>query len=79
MELIEPDDKHSTFKTFLDENGEGVHHLGLVVKNLDNALETLKENGAEIRYWGSYPGGTYHIADTKGMLGVFLNIKHITD
>jgi len=76
LELIEPDDKPSTFKTFLEENGEGVHHLGLVVKDKEKAKKTLKENGIKVRYWGSYPGGSYHIADTKDFLGVFLNIKH---
>lgn len=76
LELLEPDDKPSTWKTFLEERGEGVHHIGLVVKDLDNAKETLKENGIKIRYWGTYPGGSYHIADTQDFMGVFLNIKH---
>jgi hypothetical protein len=77
FELLEPDDKPSTWKTFLEEHGEGVHHVGLVVKDKDQAMEALGENGIAIRYWGSYPGGTYHIADTKDFMGVFLNIKHL--
>jgi methylmalonyl-CoA/ethylmalonyl-CoA epimerase len=76
LELIEPDDKPSTFKTFLEENGEGVHHLGLVVKDKQQAIKVMDENGVKVRYWGSFPGGTYTIADTKDLLGVFLNIKH---
>jgi methylmalonyl-CoA/ethylmalonyl-CoA epimerase len=76
LELIEPDEKPSTFKTFLEENGEGIHHLGLVVKDKEQAMQTLKENGASIRYWGTYPGGSYYIADTKDLIGTFLNIKH---
>ncbi len=77
LELIEPDDKPSTFKTFLEEHGEGVHHVGLVVNNRKNALNTLQEEGIKVRFWGSFPdGSTYDIADTKDLLGVFLNIKH---
>lgn len=76
LELIEPDNKPSTFRAFLDEKGEGVHHIGLFVKDRKQALETMKENGIKIRYWGSYPGGTYDIADTRDFMGVLLNIKH---
>jgi len=32
LELLEPDDKPSTFKTFLNENGEGIHHVGIFVR-----------------------------------------------
>jgi methylmalonyl-CoA/ethylmalonyl-CoA epimerase len=76
LELLQPDDKPSTFKTFLEEKGEGVHHIGIMVKDREAALKTVKENGAAIRYWGTYPGGVYDIADTRALLGVLLNIKH---
>ena len=76
LELIQPDEKPSTFRTFLDEKGEGIHHVGIVVNDLDGAKDTLKENDLNIRYWGSYPGGSYYIADTKDFFGAYLNIKH---
>ena len=41
LELIEPDDKPSTWKTHLEENGEGVHHLGLIVKDKERTMRTL--------------------------------------
>jgi len=76
LELLEPDDKPSTFKTFLNENGEGIHHVGIFVKDRENALKTLAENDIKIRFLGNYPGGSYDIADTKDFMGVYLNIKH---
>ena len=79
LELIQPDEKPSTFRDFLDKNGEGVHHVGIVVSDLEGAKKTLKENNLGIRYWGTYPGGSYYIADTKDFLGGFLNIKHIDE
>jgi methylmalonyl-CoA/ethylmalonyl-CoA epimerase len=79
LELIEPDEKPSSFRDFLDENGEGVHHIGFVVDDLDGAKETLSENGIGIRHWGTYPGGSYYIADTKDFIGAFLNIKHLDE
>ena len=76
FELLQPDDKPSTWKTFLEEHGEGVHHVGIVVQDKEQALGSLSERGIDIRFWGGYPGGSYHIADTKDLMGVFLNVKH---
>ena len=76
LELIEPDDKPSTFKKFLDEHGEGVHNIGIVVKNKEEALEVMKNQGIAIRHWGKFPGGSYYHMDTEKLLGVILNIKH---
>lgn len=79
LELIEPDEQPSTFRAFLDEKGEGIHHFGIFVNDLDEAKETLKENDLKIRHWGTYPGGSYYIADTKELIGAYLNIKHLDD
>jgi len=79
FELIEPDEHPSTFKEFLDENGEGIHQFGIVVKNREEALKLLQDNGAETRYWGKYPGGTYHIMDTRDLFGTLVNVKYIED
>lgn len=76
FELIEPDDKPSTFKKFLDEHGEGVHNIGVVVKDKEKALGYMKSKGIETRHWGSFPGGTYYHMDTEALIGVILNIKH---
>lgn len=78
LEFIQPvDDKPSTFKAFLDENGEGIHHFGIIVSDIEGAKETLNENDLKLRHWGTYPGGSYYIADTRDFMGTLLNIKHI--
>jgi len=77
LELIEPDEKPSSFRAFLDEKGEGVHHVGIIVDDLESAKANLKENNLSIRHWGTYPGGSYYIADTQDFMGTLLNIKHL--
>jgi methylmalonyl-CoA/ethylmalonyl-CoA epimerase len=47
LEFISPAGK-SFFKTFLNEEGEGLHHIAFEVDNIDNHLERLKTHGVEL-------------------------------
>ena len=48
IELLEPLSSESPIARFLDKRGEGIHHVCLRVENLDAALDTLRQSGAEI-------------------------------
>lgn len=55
MELIQPLDEFSPHSRFLDERGEGIHHLGFRVEDIDSEatrLETLGFNRT-VEYFGS--------------------------
>ena len=45
VELLEPTDPEGEYAKFIEERGEGMHHLALEVSNIDDTLETLKKHG----------------------------------
>jgi methylmalonyl-CoA/ethylmalonyl-CoA epimerase len=76
LELTEPDDEPSSWREFLDNKGEGVHHIGFVVEDRDAALNFLEQKGVTVRHTGVYPGGSYAFTDSEEQLGVILNLKY---
>jgi hypothetical protein len=76
IELHEPDESPSTFREFLDQHGNGVHHLGFDLgEQCEAAIADLERAGYPIRNHGEYPGGSWTIIDAEDSLGVNLNIK----
>lgn len=76
IELHEPDENPSTFREFLDQHGNGVHHLGFQVGEARDAVVTeLESKGFALRTIGVYPGGSWTIVDGEDSLGVNLNVK----
>lgn len=75
LELVQPDDGPSSWREFLDAKGEGVHHIGLWVKDQESAFETLKANGVEKRQMGVGATSGYCMVDSAELLGVLLNVK----
>ncbi len=45
IELIESTDPEGTIAKFIENQGEGLHHLALEVSNIQDALGTLKNKG----------------------------------
>lgn len=74
VELIQPDQGPSSWREFLDEHGEGVHHIGVVVSDLQGAFDTLADHGINKRQYGGAQWGSYTIVNSDA-LGVLFNIK----
>jgi len=45
IELLEPTDAESTVAKFLEKRGEGVHHIALLVSDIEKHLKELKDKG----------------------------------
>lgn len=75
LELTEPGESDSPWKKFLDEHGEGVHHVGILVEDLPGAHASFAEIGADVEHVGYYPNLTYTFVDAAKLLGVNFNIK----
>jgi len=43
IELLEPTDAESTVAKFLEKHGEGIHHIALLVSDIEDHLKELKE------------------------------------
>ncbi|UOQ84743.1 VOC family protein [Gracilibacillus salinarum] len=73
LELIEPDQQPSTWREYLDEHGEGPHHIAFVVGGLQEKVKIMEANGMPLEQKGEYPGGRYAYMDT------FRDLKIITE
>ncbi len=77
LELHQVDATPSTFREFMSNHGQGVHHLGFEVGDArDEVIRELKDMGFDTeRTIGVYPGSSWTIVDSENVLGVNLNIK----
>jgi methylmalonyl-CoA/ethylmalonyl-CoA epimerase len=76
IELIQPNEEPSTWKEFLDEHGEGVHHLAFRVKGMQKSIDACKEFGMTLVQRGEYNTGKgrYAYMDASDSLKVILEL-----
>ncbi|HTN68369.1 MAG TPA: methylmalonyl-CoA epimerase [Dysgonamonadaceae bacterium] len=48
IELLEPTSDDSTVAKFIENRGEGVHHIAYATKNLEKALKHAEEKGVRL-------------------------------
>ena len=76
LELTEPDEEPSSWKDFLEKNGDGIHHIAFMTDDRDAAVKYFEENDMPIRHYGEYEGGNYTVFDSKEKLGTFVQVKY---
>lgn len=76
IELIEPDEKPSVWRDFLDKNGEGVHHIAFRVNDTKATEEALAKHGIKTEQQGLYTdaSGMYTYVDSAPYLGVTIEL-----
>ncbi|GIP18740.1 lactoylglutathione lyase [Paenibacillus montaniterrae] len=74
LELIEPDHHESTWRNYLNEHGEGPHHIAFSVKGMQEKIELLAQSGFPLQQKGEYPGGRYAYIDTIPQLKVLVEL-----
>ncbi|MDP5275137.1 VOC family protein [Chengkuizengella axinellae] len=77
LELIQPDENPSTWREFLDEKGEGVHHIAFEVKGLTEKIKILEGNQMPLVQKGEFEGGRYAYMDTSKDLKIILELLEI--
>ncbi|MBR3107645.1 MAG: VOC family protein [Clostridia bacterium] len=58
IELIQPNEEPSTWRNFLNEHGEGMHHLAFQVKDSKTQVENAEKNGLRLVQHGIYGDGS---------------------
>ena len=48
IELLEPTSEDSTIAKFIENRGEGVHHIAFANKSINNALKKAEEKGVRL-------------------------------
>ena len=76
LEITEPDEEPSSWKDFLEKNGDGIHHIAFMTYDREKAVEYFEENGMPIRHYGEYEGGNYTVFDSKEKLGTYVQVKY---
>ena len=77
LELLEPVEGPSTWKEFLDSNGEGVHHIAFEIKGMDDRIAEMQSRGVTLIQqgrWTDYSGGRYAYFDSNAQLAVILEL-----
>lgn len=74
LELDQPVAGPSIFKDFLGTKGEGLHHFGFDIKDLDNKLEICRRLGIKILQSGRTPYGGFALLDTRKIGGVIFEL-----
>lgn len=74
LELIEPIGGPSTWRDFLEQKGEGVHHLALRVKGTDALTSELAAKGIPVVQQGDYTGGRYTYLSSEHELAVAVEL-----
>jgi len=70
LELIQPNGVKSTWQDFLDQNGEGVHHIAFHVKGMDGKILACENFGMKLVQRGKYgdASGEYAYLDANADL-----------
>jgi catechol 2,3-dioxygenase-like lactoylglutathione lyase family enzyme len=76
VELIEPDEKPSVWREFLEKNGEGVHHIAFRVGDTKATEALLAEQGIKTLQQGLFVDGSglYTYVDSVPQLGVMIEL-----
>lgn len=77
LEVCQPGDEPSPWKTFLEKHGEGMMHLAFLTPDEEAAEKTLASIGGPEHCYhiGYYPGQSYAFYDTWDALKTELNLK----
>ena len=69
LELIQPNEAPSTWRKFLDEHGEGMHHLAFQVKDSAQQVANAEKAGLKLVQHGLYgdASGEYNYLDAPDL------------
>jgi methylmalonyl-CoA/ethylmalonyl-CoA epimerase len=74
LELIQPDEHPSTWRNYLNEHGEGPHHIAFVIEGMKEKVALLESKGFPLQQKGEYTGGRYAYIDTIPALKVLVEL-----
>jgi 4-hydroxyphenylpyruvate dioxygenase-like putative hemolysin len=78
IELIEPLEGDTVYREFVEKHGYGVHHVGVLIENMGEALARADEAGLEMTQDGAGFGpdddGHYAYLDTEALIGTTIEL-----
>lgn len=76
LELIQPNGHKSAWQDFLDEYGEGLHHIAYNVEDMEEAIRSCEAFGMKVLQRGKYGdgGGEYTYLDARDSLRCYIEL-----
>lgn len=74
IEIIQPLDGDTIYKEFLEQKGEGLHHLGFIVQNLDEEMKRFETKGFRTVQTGRFQEGGFAYLDTQEKFGTIFEL-----
>ena len=74
IELLEPDGEESTWREFLNNQGEGVHHIAFQVDGMEKMIRTCDDSGFPLIQKGCWETGSYAYVDTREKLKIITEL-----
>ena len=82
VELFQHLSGRSVYKDFLDKRGAGLHHLGFIVPDYNQAIEDFTANGFAVIQSGrvgNNPGVRFAYFDTEAIIGVVIECMELDE
>lgn len=75
IELIQPVGQPSTWNSFLEKHGNGIHHIAFNIdKNLKEVIKDYENIGGYIEQKGKFKGGCYVYINAQENLGAIIEL-----
>jgi len=74
IELIQPTGGNSSWQQFLDQHGEGVHHLGFWTEDMAASRAELESQGYPMFHRGDFPGGEFAYHNSGEAIGALIEL-----
>lgn len=75
LELLQPSGGESALQEFLDNHGEGLHHIGYLVDDVRGEMEKLKKQGVKVITSANLEGRGFAYMDTSAVGGIVTEIR----
>lgn len=74
IELFQPLEGESPYAEFARAKGEGLHHLGFQIDDVDGAVAALSREGITPMFHGKSPQGSFAYFDTDRIGGIVVEL-----
>jgi len=74
FELIQPLKGRSIYDEFLEEKGEGFHHLAYMVEDVDAEIADMEKRGFKVIQTGAMPNTKWAYLDTDKLGGMIIEL-----
>lgn len=81
IELMEPNEEPSAWRTWLNANGEGLHHLSFFVKNMEEQIAGCEKKGMRLVQRGEFAdaSGCYAYLASEDTVNFFIELLEVYD